>query len=90
MQDKIPELALDWIEAGRSVALATVVKTWGSAPRPVGAQLVIDAEMSFEGSVSGGCVESAVIFEAVEASLPAQSQLGETVSLVITDPREFF
>ena len=67
MQDKIPELALDWIEAGRSVALATVVKTWGSAPRPVGAQLVIDAELSFEGSVSGGCVESAVIFEGVEA-----------------------
>ena len=65
--DGIPELALAWAEAGRQVALATVVKTWGSAPRPVGAQLVIDADMNFEGSVSGGCVESAVIFEAVEA-----------------------
>lgn len=64
---QIPELALAWAEAGKNVALATVVKTWGSAPRPVGAQLVIDSEMAFEGSVSGGCVESAVIFEAVEA-----------------------
>ncbi len=66
-QNSIPEVALAWIEAGRTVALATVVKTWGSAPRPVGAQLVIDADMNFEGSVSGGCVEGAVIFEAVEA-----------------------
>lgn len=66
-QNSIPETALAWIEAGRKVALATVVKTWGSAPRPVGAQLVIDSDTNFEGSVSGGCVEGAVIFEAVEA-----------------------
>lgn len=66
-QNSIPELAVDWIEAGRRVALATVVKTWGSAPRPVGAQLVIDHETVFEGSVSGGCVEGAVILEAEEA-----------------------
>ncbi len=65
--ENIPEQALDWVEAGKSVALATVVKTWGSAPRPVGSQLVIDGEMAFQGSVSGGCVESAVLFEAVEA-----------------------
>ncbi len=65
--DNIPELALEWSEAGRRVALATVVSTWGSAPRPVGSQLVIDADMEFMGSVSGGCVESAVIFEATEA-----------------------
>ncbi|MDE0697915.1 MAG: XdhC family protein, partial [Boseongicola sp.] len=42
--DNMPELALEWVDAGRSVALATVVRTWGSAPRPVGAQLVIDGE----------------------------------------------
>ena len=65
--ENIPEQALAWAEAGKSVALATVVKTWGSAPRPVGSQLVIDADMGFQGSVSGGCVESAVLFEAVEA-----------------------
>ncbi len=66
-RNSIPERALDWIDAGRSVAIATVVKTWGSAPRPVGAQLVIDSDMAFEGSVSGGCVEGAVILEATEA-----------------------
>ena len=65
--ETIPELALDWAHLGKAVALATVAKTWGSAPRPVGSQLVIDGDMAFQGSVSGGCVESAVIFEALEA-----------------------
>ncbi len=65
--DKIPEQALAWATAGKPVALATVVKTWGSAPRPVGSQLVVDQDMAFQGSVSGGCVESAVLFEATEA-----------------------
>jgi len=65
--DGIPETALAWHLAGRKTALATVTKTWGSAPRPVGAQLVIDADQAFQGSVSGGCVEGAVIFEAGDA-----------------------
>lgn len=63
----IPALALDWHRAGRGAVLATVVETWGSAPRPVGSQLVIDREAAMEGSVSGGCVEGAVITEALEA-----------------------
>ena len=55
-----------WRRAGRGVALATVVETWGSAPRPVGSHLVIDEEGNFLGSVSGGCVEGAVITDAVD------------------------
>jgi xanthine/CO dehydrogenase XdhC/CoxF family maturation factor len=55
-----------WKRAGRGVALATVVETWGSAPRPTGSYLVIDEEGNFLGSVSGGCVEGAVIGEALE------------------------
>ncbi len=63
----LPKLALDWHRAERGVAVATVVETWGSAPRAVGSQLVIDADGAMEGSVSGGCVEGAVIVEALEA-----------------------
>jgi xanthine/CO dehydrogenase XdhC/CoxF family maturation factor len=54
-------LAEAWARGGRAVAIATVIETWGSAPRPVGSHLVIDADGRFEGSVSGGCVETAVI-----------------------------
>ncbi|MEO9874619.1 MAG: XdhC family protein [Anderseniella sp.] len=59
--------ANDWVREGRRVALATVIETWGSAPQPVGSQLVIDADGNFEGSVSGGCVEGAVVTEAQDA-----------------------
>ena len=55
-----------WRDAGRNVAIATVVETWGSAPRPVGSHLVIDEDGNFLGSVSGGCVEGAVVEEAAE------------------------
>ena len=60
------QTALEWCEAGRSVALATVVQTWGSSPRPAGSNLVIADDGSFEGSVSGGCVEGEVIRAAKE------------------------
>ncbi|RBP11402.1 XdhC/CoxI family protein [Roseiarcus fermentans] len=65
-EDDVLAAAEAWREAGRGVAVATVVETWGSAPRPVGSHLVIDADGDFLGSVSGGCVEGAVVEEAGE------------------------
>ena len=64
--DDVLAEAARWRKEGRTVALATVVKTWGSSPRPVGSQLVIDQDRNFVGSVSGGCIEGAVIHEALE------------------------
>ena len=64
--EDILKAAEDWRKEGRGVALATVMETWGSAPRPVGSNLVIDEEGNFLGSVSGGCVEGAVVAEAVD------------------------
>ncbi|WP_025591251.1 XdhC family protein [Agrobacterium tumefaciens] len=60
------ETAETWRKSGREVAIATVIETWGSAPRPAGSHLVIDSDAKFEGSVSGGCVEGTVITEALE------------------------
>ena len=59
--------AASWRHAGKDVALATVVKTWGSSPRPAGAKLAVAEDGQFVGSVSGGCVESVVIEEAQAA-----------------------
>ncbi|MBR9840653.1 MAG: XdhC family protein [Rhodobacteraceae bacterium] len=64
--DTIPETALAWHREGKGAVLATVIQTWGSAPRRVGAQLAISGQAEIEGSVSGGCVEGAVIVEALE------------------------
>src|SRR5690606_9441935 len=66
--DRIPEIALDWHRQGKGAVLATVIETWGSAPRPVGSQLGVSAEAEMMGSVSGGCVEGAVVAEALEAA----------------------
>ena len=70
-------IAEDWMGQGREVAVATVVETWGSAPRPVGSHLVIDAEGNFEGSVSGGCVEGAVMTEALDVLQSGQAKMLE-------------
>jgi len=65
--DDVLATAASWIGSGHKVALGTVVKTWGSAPRPAGSQLVVRDDGVFAGSVSGGCVETAVISEARDA-----------------------
>ena len=81
--DTIPEIALSWLRAGRRVYLATVVETWGSAPRPPGAQMVVDGSGAMMGSVSGGCVEGAVVAEAM-AGGPAR-----LLSYGVTDDAAF-
>ena len=55
------DTAVEWLAQGRKVALGTVVKTWGSAPRQAGSQIAVRDDGAFVGSVSGGCVEGAVI-----------------------------
>jgi xanthine dehydrogenase accessory factor len=75
--DMIPEAALAWSRAGKGAALATVVETWGSAPRPTGSQLAISGEAEIAGSVSGGCVEGAVVAEALEALGDGQPRILE-------------
>jgi len=70
-------IAESWHGEGRTVAIATVIETWGSAPRPVGSHLVIDGEGNFEGSVSGGCVEGAVITEALDVIESGEAKMLE-------------
>jgi len=72
-------IAETWKRQGKDVAIATVVETWGSAPRPVGSNLVIDDQGNFLGSVSGGCVEGAVVTEAldvIESGKPKTLEFG--------------
>ena len=69
------EVAARWRGEGRGVAIATVISTWGSSPRPVGSQLVLDEDGRFLGSVSGGCIEGAVIAQGIEAIRSGESQV---------------
>ncbi|MFW8637222.1 XdhC family protein [Cribrihabitans pelagius] len=77
LADHAPESALAWHQGGARAALATVVETWGSAPRRAGAQLAVSGAGRIEGSVSGGCVEGAVVAEALEALEDGQHRLLE-------------
>ncbi len=79
LDEDILRTAQEWRAAGRMVAIATVVQTWGSAPRPVGSHLVVDGDGRFLGSVSGGCIEAEVVGEAldvIEAGTPRLLEFG--------------
>ena len=65
--DNLLQVATQWHEKGIGAVIATVVETWGSAPRRVGSQLIVSGDGKMEGSVSGGCVEGAVVLEALES-----------------------
>jgi xanthine/CO dehydrogenase XdhC/CoxF family maturation factor len=82
VHDNTLEQASTWLDEGRKVALATVIETWGSAPQPVSSRLAIDGEGRFTGSVSGGCVEGAVVTEALDV---IASGMVKTVSFGVAD-----
>jgi xanthine/CO dehydrogenase XdhC/CoxF family maturation factor len=73
--DDILPLAEQWLAEGRRVAIATVTETWGSAPRPAGSQLLIDQDGAMAGSVSGGCIEGAVVHEALRTLADGEPRL---------------
>ena len=77
ISNHMPTVVQSFIAAGQGAALATVISTWGSAPRRVGSQLAIAADGTFQGSVSGGCVEGAVILEAQAAIEDGQCRILE-------------
>ena len=61
--EKVLDEARDWLKTNRKVVLAAVIQTWGSSPRPIGSRMIINDKGDFSGSVSGGCVETAVVRE---------------------------
>ena len=61
--EKILDEAKDWLSSKQSVVLATVIQTWGSSPRQIGSRMIVNDKGDFSGSVSGGCVETAVVRE---------------------------
>lgn len=65
--DTLLATAMAWRKAGRRVAVATVIETWGSSPCPVGSQMIVADDGAIAGSVSGGCVEGAVVVQAHQA-----------------------
>ena len=75
--DDLFERISDWRSTGTGVALATVVRTWGSSPRPAGSHLAIDEGGAFVGSVSGGCIEGAVVTQALESIADGKPRLLE-------------
>ncbi|WP_137177541.1 XdhC family protein [Roseomonas sp. AR75] len=68
-------IAQDWLAEGETVALATVVETWGSSPRPAGSRLAVTQSGRLAGSVSGGCIEGAVADVAKQTMASGTPQL---------------
>ena len=64
--EKILDEANDWIKENKTIVLATVIQTWGSSPRPTGSRMIVNENGDFSGSVSGGCVETAVVRESID------------------------
>lgn len=75
--DRALDFLNEWTAQGDKAALATVVSTWGSAPRPAGSHLAVHESGKFVGSVSGGCIEGAVVHEALDAIEDGASRLIE-------------
>jgi xanthine/CO dehydrogenase XdhC/CoxF family maturation factor len=82
--DDILATARHWCQAGEAVALATVVRTWGSSPRPNGSQLAVTRSGRMAGSVSGGCIEGAVAEAALRTLVTRQPEL---LSFGVTNER---
>lgn len=81
MKDIVKPL-LDWKEKGRKAALVTVLQTWGSSPRQAGAHMAVNEDMEFVGSVSGGCIETAVIQESLEV---IHSEISKRIKYGVSD-----
>ena len=81
--EKILDEAKDWVDANQSVVLATVIRTWGSSPRAVGNRMIVNDKGDFSGSVSGGCVESAVVRECI--SLIKEKKLFKKIEFKVSD-----
>lgn len=75
--DAVLKQAATWRDGGNKVAMATVINTWGSSPRPVGSQLVVNDKSQFVGSVSGGCIEGSVVEEALKVMQSGEPSLLE-------------
>jgi len=73
----------NWLKANQKIALATVIYTWGSSPQPVGSRMIVSEKGDFSGSVSGGCIESAVVRECLE--IIKENKLFKKINFKITN-----
>ena len=81
--EKILDEAKDWLESRQQVVLATVIQTWGSSPRAVGSRMIVNDKGDFSGSVSGGCVETAVVRECI--NLIKEKKICKKIEFKVSD-----